>query len=296
MAEPAGTEGGDEQRATAPAPPPPAAPTRLPADVLARLDEYLARVDVASVARGIRPAERSAAAHALRDQFAAALAARAERAPTVADADAVLASWGPPETHVPHTGAIVPPPLAATPPAAAAPPPPPPPVAHPAPPVIVYHPLPDARLSLLALLGAVWASLFFLMLVLSAVTIELPAGRPPPTWLKALQYGLPPLGWSAPLATTVLGLIAVGQIQASRGTRYGLSLAVFDALVFPLLLLDALILWLFGQFAASLAQQGVVPPAAAGAVVGQVLPVVVLILSDYVLARRAWAVVKRQRR
>jgi hypothetical protein len=309
VAQPEGTEGGEAAGRQVPAPPAPqvdpstrspATPPRLPADVQARLEEYLARLDVASVARGIRPAERRAAAHALRDQVTRELTAPVERAPTVADADAVLAALGPPETHVPNTGAVVPPPVGAgSPPAPSRPAPPRHPPTHDraaAATALLPHHRPDARPSLVALLGVVWASLFFLMLVLSAVQIELPAGHALPRWQRALQYGLPPLGWSAPLATTVLGLLAIGQIQRSHGARYGLSLALFDALLFPLLLLDALILWLFGQFAAALAQQEVLPPAAAGAVVGQALPVVVLILADYALATRAWGMVQRKRR
>ncbi len=50
------------------------------------------------------------------------------------------------------------------------------------------------------------------------------------------------LGLTAPFGTTILGVVAIGQIKRSKGRLYGMPLAVFDALLFPLLLLDAIIL------------------------------------------------------
>ena len=50
--------------------------------------------------------------------------------------------------------------------------------------------------------------------------------------------------FTAPLGATLLGWIAVTQIRRSAGKLYGLGLAVFDGLLFPLLALDGLIGWL----------------------------------------------------
>ena len=47
---------------------------------------------------------------------------------------------------------------------------------------------------------------------------------------------------AAPFGATILGFVAIGQIRRSAGKLYGLHLAVFDALLFPLLLLDGLLL------------------------------------------------------
>ena len=54
------------------------------------------------------------------------------------------------------------------------------------------------------------------------------------------MFTLLPLGITAPFGTTILGWIAVSQIRRSAGKLYGMWLAVFDGLLFPLLLLDAL--------------------------------------------------------
>jgi len=49
---------------------------------------------------------------------------------------------------------------------------------------------------------------------------------------------------AAPIGATILGGISISQIRRSAGRRYGMGLAVFDGLLFPLLVLDGLILWL----------------------------------------------------
>ena len=49
----------------------------------------------------------------------------------------------------------------------------------------------------------------------------------------------------APIFATVLGWVAVSQIRRSQGKLHGLRLAVFDGLLFPLLVVDAGIWWLW---------------------------------------------------
>ncbi len=100
------------------------------------------------------------------------------------------------------------------------------------------------RLSRTASWGAVLAVLFFVglaitallhwaatarLLILSPVRIILVLS---PVWLLLL---------AAPFGTTILGWTAVSQIRRSAGRLYGLGLAVFDGLLFPLLALDAFI-------------------------------------------------------
>ena len=197
----------------------------------------------------------------------------------------------PPRTTTPVTPRRPPPPTIDSPAAATAQSTRPVARAQPAPRRPHYHP--DAKLSLLAILGTAWASLFFLMLILSAVrgnTLVLPEIRPP-LWHMLLDYVIQPLGWSAPIAATVLGLLAIGRIQKSQGTLYGLSLALFDALLFPLLLLDVFMVWLCRHGAAALIQQDVMSPTAASAILGQAVPIIAIILGDYYLATRAWAAI-----
>ncbi|MCW5553112.1 MAG: protein kinase [Verrucomicrobiae bacterium] len=104
------------------------------------------------------------------------------------------------------------------------------------------------RFSRTAIVGALWAPLFLIVGVSSlafwTVDTVTPSSPPPgPAWWQlVLGFTLLPLGLTAPFGTTILGTVAISQIRHSRGRLYGLGLAVFDALFFPLLVLNALIL------------------------------------------------------
>jgi tRNA A-37 threonylcarbamoyl transferase component Bud32 len=104
------------------------------------------------------------------------------------------------------------------------------------------------RFSRTAIVGAAWSPLFFiaavLFLTVSTRVVVGPGNLPlgPAWWQVLLSFTLLPLGLTAPFGTTILGTVAISQIRQSRGRLYGLGLAVFDALFFPLLLLDALII------------------------------------------------------
>ena len=63
-------------------------------------------------------------------------------------------------------------------------------------------------------------------------------------WQWLLTCTVLPLGLSAPFGTTILGSIALAQIRRSAGRIYGLGLALCDVLLFPLLLVDAVIWYL----------------------------------------------------
>ena len=71
------------------------------------------------------------------------------------------------------------------------------------------------------------------------------------------------VGWLAPIGTTALGWIAVTQIRQSPGRLGGLWLAVFDGLLFPLLAVDALIVWAWWTLARTVTDFYVasIPPA-----------------------------------
>jgi len=55
-------------------------------------------------------------------------------------------------------------------------------------------------------------------------------------------------GFTSPFGTTVLAWIAVAKIRRSSGRLFGLGLAVFNGLLFPLLALDGAIAWFFYHF------------------------------------------------
>jgi serine/threonine protein kinase len=96
------------------------------------------------------------------------------------------------------------------------------------------------RFSRMALVGAIWSGIGLLTVVL-AVLFELKDSLAGKMLLLIVL--------TAPIGTTILGWVAVAQIRRSAGKIYGMGLAVFDGLFFPLLALDALIggFWLLIQ-------------------------------------------------
>jgi serine/threonine protein kinase len=160
------------------------------------------------------------------------------------------------------------------------------------------------RLSQAAVWGAVLAPLFFVALVVLGAAVvpvsvqrsgDAPAG--PSMLLKLLLiplFLLEIIGLLAPFATTILGAISISQIRHSRGRLYGMPLAVFDALVFPLLLLDAVLIGV-GTLAFSVALQFVLKAPAGTNLswMGMFLLVVLLLvplvaLLDLYLVRLTW--------
>ena len=98
-----------------------------------------------------------------------------------------------------------------------------------------------SRISRMAIVGACWM-LFIFALVPLYLSLQSDGGHAGPAWLAYVTMAL---GFTAPFGTTILGWIAVSQIRRSAGSLYGLGLAVFDGLLFPLLALDGLIFGLF---------------------------------------------------
>lgn len=109
----------------------------------------------------------------------------------------------------------------------------------------------ELRLSQTALWGAILAPLSLItLLMISGSTIIVhrvdgdgQTGPPLAMRLVALVLLVPGIvGLFSPFATTLLGILAIAQIRNARGKLYGLPLAVFDALAYPLLVLDAVLL------------------------------------------------------
>jgi serine/threonine protein kinase len=101
------------------------------------------------------------------------------------------------------------------------------------------------RFSRTAIWGAVWAVFILSILPLILHSYDVPVGRPPPSMAlgKLVLIGCMAVGLTAPIGTTVLGWMSVAQIRRSAGKLYGMGLAVFDGLLFPLLALDGLLGW-----------------------------------------------------
>ena len=110
---------------------------------------------------------------------------------------------------------------------------------------VIPMPAVVSRFSRAAIWGATWVPLFFtLALVFFGKKVVSGEDHGPAWWQTLLTFTLLPLGVAAPFGTTILGWISVTQIRRSAGKLYGLGLAVFDGLLFPLLMLDALVIGL----------------------------------------------------
>ncbi|WP_395748959.1 protein kinase domain-containing protein [Prosthecobacter sp.] len=101
------------------------------------------------------------------------------------------------------------------------------------------------RFSRLAVTGAAWVTLFFgvvpAFLWHEMTSHEFERHGLFASGLMALEFFVFILpGFIAPIGATIVGWLAVTRIRHSAGKIYGLGLAVFDALFFPLLALDGL--------------------------------------------------------
>ncbi len=166
------------------------------------------------------------------------------------------------------------------------------------------------RFSRLAIAGAVWAA-FFLVAVGFVFSVhvsmdELHQGAEPPPVppLQEVLYAIGGLlafvvfvsGITAPFGTTILGAVSISQIRHSAGRLHGLGLALFDALLFPLLLLDWVIvmlpaagIWLFLNTKGVPAARGAPPTAwKLGVLVVTVLAILLVLGIDYLIVRWAW--------
>lgn len=152
------------------------------------------------------------------------------------------------------------------------------------------------RFSRTAIVGAVWAPLLLVALFATMFTWYQTAGvegtsSPPPRpslWLLIPLGGATLLGLAAPFGTTILGCVAIGQIRRSEGKLYGLPLAVADAVLFPLLLLDGIIV---AAVVVMLALAMDKEPGPSHVAVLISLPIIALV--DYLLARAAWRAAAR---
>ncbi len=112
-----------------------------------------------------------------------------------------------------------------------------------------HAPQTPPRMSRTAIIGACWAAFAALgvMALFPLWSMTAPPGSPtvhPSFLLKFILAVVGVVAAAAPFGTTILGWVATSQIRQSAGRLSGMGLAVFDGLLFPLLVLDAFIVWL----------------------------------------------------
>lgn len=95
----------------------------------------------------------------------------------------------------------------------------------------------DAILSGPAIYGVIWASVLLIPWCLCFLCFAVDSYSP---WIKIFML-VSFIGYPSIVVTPILGIVSIVQIRKSKGHRYGMKLAIFDALIFPLIVL--LILW-----------------------------------------------------
>ena len=118
------------------------------------------------------------------------------------------------------------------------------------------------KVSRTAILGAVLLPFGILMAIVSLMPVSsatfsavdgvTTSNLPGTTWWQwLLRLTILPLGIISPFATTILGFISISQIRASKGKLVGKPLALIDALFYPILAFDGLLIaFLFVMIAA----------------------------------------------
>ncbi|MDB6030463.1 MAG: hypothetical protein JWM16_801 [Verrucomicrobiales bacterium] len=100
------------------------------------------------------------------------------------------------------------------------------------------------RFSRAAIIGACWVPMTLFSFVATAMAtfqIRGDSTKDPEWWQVTILIPALILGVAGPFGTTILGWVAVSQIRRSAGRIHGLQLALFDGLVFPLMVLSGII-------------------------------------------------------
>ncbi len=247
----------------------------LSTDVRRRVEQHLDALEQTLAGSGMSREERRSVADDVQGQIVEMLAARAPNGATVADVEAVLAELDPPEAY--HGDA-----------------------ARATPAVAAVAAVVPARFSRTAIVGAVWAGLFLFALVAffsaSLKVVDHHSGdQPPPGPSVIAMIGIAAgiVGLAAPIGTTACGLAAISQIRASLGRLCGLPLAVCDALLFPLLILDGVICWgavaIYETYRVDLGQQG----RSNLAIALICIAIVLIVAADFLIGRAVWRAASR---
>ena len=97
------------------------------------------------------------------------------------------------------------------------------------------------RTSRRAIIGAILIPFGFFLLLLVIPLSTSTSSTPVSMWQTILRFTLLPLSILAPFASTALGLLGISEIRNSKGGIYGIPLAVFVSLFYPILVLDLLL-------------------------------------------------------
>ena len=137
---------------------------------------------------------------------------------------------------------------------------------------------PDRRISRLAISGVLLLPFGLLLLLFIIPSSNDPANYSPSQWPAALRYLLLALGSIAPIASTILGYLSIAQIRKSKGSIFGMRLAVFLGLFYPIILLSLILFILGWTLLGNIRSTGLIPLAW----------LVIVLAIDYWIVRVTW--------
>lgn len=217
----------------------------------ARISHYLAEVEshLSSLSEG----ERADILNSLQAHIDNELQNRSRGQPTQEDVEAVLMDMDPPESYAESVS------------------------------FLAEDDSPVKRVSRLSIIGAIILPFGFLLVLLFIPLRASNSLTQPTVWQNILSYILLPISIIAPFATTALGLLGISEIRNSKGNIYGLPLAVFVSLFYPIIVLT-LILFIVGWSLLGEVEGG------------NIIPLVwlfIVLLIDYLIIRFSWRVASR---
>ena len=142
---------------------------------------------------------------------------------------------------------------------------------------------PERRISRLAVIGALLIPFGFFLVLLFFPLSRSTTPTSPSTWQILLRFTLLPLSIVAPIASTALGFISISKIRNSNGTIYGLPLAVFVSLFYPIIVLDLILIIIGWSFLGTIEGLSIIPLAW----------LFIILVIDYLIIRFTWRTANR---
>ncbi len=115
------------------------------------------------------------------------------------------------------------------------------------------------RLSRPAIIGTAILPFGFLLVLFFFPILATSSPVKTPTWLDTIRYAVLFLGIIAPFASTALGVTSILQIRNSNGEIYGLPLAVFTTLFYPIIYLSLFLIFIGWTFLGGISGSSLVP-------------------------------------
>ena len=142
---------------------------------------------------------------------------------------------------------------------------------------------PNRRISKFSIIGAIILPFGFFFVFLFIPVSTSTSATSATLWQNVLRFTLLPVSIIAPFASTALGLLGISEIRKSDGRIYGLPLAVFVSLFYPIILLDVLLFIVGWSLLGDIQVSSIIPLAW----------LTMVLVIDYIIVRLTWRAATR---